>query len=143
MERPGELVGKHQLMGRVWRGTVVREGNLKFQVGALRRALGDGRDGRRYIATSPGQGYSFVAPVSVEPNRSGRRLFSRAPAATGELMTGSEGSLGARRADRHPDILATMDSLPPEPTQSWFLGKVAVAFFPMLTFLIAELIGGL
>jgi len=52
-------------MARVWRGTVVEEGNLKFQVGALRRALGDGRGGRRYIATSAGQGYRFVAPVSV------------------------------------------------------------------------------
>jgi predicted ATPase/DNA-binding winged helix-turn-helix (wHTH) protein len=65
VERPGELVGKDELMARVWRGTFVEEGNLKFQVGALRRALGDGRAGRRYIATSPGQGYRFVAPVSV------------------------------------------------------------------------------
>ena len=65
VERPGELVGKHELMARVWRGTFVEEGNLKFQVGALRRALGDGRGGRRYIATSAGQGYRFVAPVSV------------------------------------------------------------------------------
>jgi predicted ATPase/DNA-binding winged helix-turn-helix (wHTH) protein len=65
VERPGELVGKHELIARVWRGTFVEEGNLKFQVGALRRALGDGRGGRRYIATSAGQGYRFVAPVSV------------------------------------------------------------------------------
>ena len=65
VERPGELVGKHELMASVWRGTFVEEGNLKFQVGALRRALGDGRGGRRYIATSAGQGYRFVAPVSV------------------------------------------------------------------------------
>ncbi len=65
VERPGELVGKDELMARVWRGTFVEEGNLKFQVGALRRALGDGRGGRRYIATSAGQGYRFVAPVSV------------------------------------------------------------------------------
>src|ERR1700722_20490150 len=65
VERPGELVGKHELMARVWRGTFVEEGNLQVQVGALRRALGDGRGGRRYIATSAGQGYRFVAPVSV------------------------------------------------------------------------------
>ena len=65
VERPGELVGKDELMARVWRGTFVEEGNLKFQVSALRRALGDGRGGRRYIATSAGQGYRFVAPVSV------------------------------------------------------------------------------
>ena len=71
VERPGELVGKDELMARVWRGTVVEEGNLKFQVGSLRRALGDGRGGRRYIATSAGQGYRFVTPVSV----------ARAPAA--------------------------------------------------------------
>lgn len=65
VERPGELVGKHELMASVWRGTFVEEGNLKFQVGALRRVLGDGRGGRRYIATSAAQGYRFVAPVSV------------------------------------------------------------------------------
>ena len=65
VERPGELVGKEELMARAWRDTFVEEGNLKFQVGALRRALGDGHGGRRYIATSPGQGYRFVAPVTV------------------------------------------------------------------------------
>jgi Transcriptional regulatory protein, C terminal len=65
VDRPGELVGKEELIARVWRGTFVEEGNLKFQVGGLRRALGDGRGGRRYIATSPGQGYRFVAPVTV------------------------------------------------------------------------------
>ena len=64
-ERPGELIGKNELMARVWRDTFVEESNLKFQVGALRRALGDGRGGRRYIATSPGQGYRFVAPIGV------------------------------------------------------------------------------
>jgi DNA-binding winged helix-turn-helix (wHTH) protein len=61
VERPGELVGKDELMARVWRGTFVEEGNLKFQIGTLRQALGDGRGGRRYIATSAGQGYRFVA----------------------------------------------------------------------------------
>jgi DNA-binding winged helix-turn-helix (wHTH) protein len=65
VDRPGELVGKEELIARVWRSTFVEEGNLKFQIGGLRRALGDGRGGRRYIATSPGQGYRFVAPVTV------------------------------------------------------------------------------
>jgi hypothetical protein len=32
----------------------------------LRRALGDGRDGNRYIVNTPGRGYRFVAPVTVE-----------------------------------------------------------------------------
>ena len=65
VERPGELVSKKELITRAWPSIHVDEGNLKFQVAALRRALGDGRDGRRYVETSPGQGYRFVAPVAV------------------------------------------------------------------------------
>jgi len=65
IERPGELIGKRELIARIWPSTHVEEGNLKFQVAALRRALGDGRDGRRYLQTSPGQGYRFIAPVTV------------------------------------------------------------------------------
>jgi predicted ATPase/DNA-binding winged helix-turn-helix (wHTH) protein len=65
VERPGERIGKAELLARVWPDTHVVEGNLKFQVAALRRALRDGRDGKRFIETSQGQGYSFVVPVSV------------------------------------------------------------------------------
>jgi DNA-binding winged helix-turn-helix (wHTH) protein len=61
VERPGEVVGKEELMARVWPDTLVEEGNLKFQIGGLRRALGDGHGGNRYIATIPGRGYSFVS----------------------------------------------------------------------------------
>jgi len=65
VERHGELISKQELITRVWPSTHVDEGNLKFQIAALRRALGDGRDGRRYLETSPGQGYRFVAAVTV------------------------------------------------------------------------------
>ena len=63
VERPGELVSKDELTARVWPNAVVEESNLKVQVAALRRALGEGRLGRRYIATVSGRGYRFVAPV--------------------------------------------------------------------------------
>jgi predicted ATPase/DNA-binding winged helix-turn-helix (wHTH) protein len=66
VERPGELVSKEELLASVWPNTHVVEGNLKFQVGALRRALGDGLEGRRYLITSAGRGYRFVAPVKIE-----------------------------------------------------------------------------
>jgi predicted ATPase/DNA-binding winged helix-turn-helix (wHTH) protein len=65
VERRGELVGKAELIARVWPDTVVEEGNLKVQVAALRRALGDGRGGNRYLVTIPGRGYRFVAPVTL------------------------------------------------------------------------------
>ena len=74
VERPGELVSKSELMARVWPNTFVEEGNLKVQVAGLRRALGDGRGSNRYLATVPGRGYRFVAPVThVEVRPAPRR----------------------------------------------------------------------
>ena len=70
VERAGEVVGKEELIARAWPQTFVEEANLKIQVSALRRALGDGQGGHRYIVTVPGRGYNFVAPVSLEePSR--------------------------------------------------------------------------
>ena len=61
---PNEIVSKKDLMSRVWPDVIVEEGSLRFHMASLRKALGDGKDGARYIATLPGRGYCFVAPVS-------------------------------------------------------------------------------
>jgi DNA-binding winged helix-turn-helix (wHTH) protein len=66
VEHAGETVLKDQLIKRVWPDTVVDEGALRVHVAALRKALGDGRDGKRFIGNVPGRGYSFVAPVTRE-----------------------------------------------------------------------------
>jgi DNA-binding winged helix-turn-helix (wHTH) protein len=63
VERAGELVCKRELFARVWPDTFVEEGNLKVNVAALRRALGEAPGQSQYIATVPGRGYRFVAPV--------------------------------------------------------------------------------
>jgi DNA-binding winged helix-turn-helix (wHTH) protein len=65
LERPGELVNKEELMARVWPNTFVGRANIAVHISALRRALGDGRDGSRYVVTIPGRGYRFVAPVTI------------------------------------------------------------------------------
>ncbi|MGY0570170.1 ATP-binding protein [Bradyrhizobium sp. RDM12] len=64
MSRPNEVVSKWDLMGLVWPGMAVEETNLRFHIAALRKALGDGKDGARYITTLSGRGYCFVAPIS-------------------------------------------------------------------------------
>ena len=70
VERAGEVVGKEELIARGWPATYVEEANLKIQVSALRRALGDGQGGNRYVATVVGRGYNFVAPIRKEvPSR--------------------------------------------------------------------------
>jgi predicted ATPase/class 3 adenylate cyclase/DNA-binding winged helix-turn-helix (wHTH) protein len=66
VERPGETVHNDQLIGRAWPDTVVDKGALRVHVAALRKALGDGRAGKRYILNNPGRGYTFVAPVRRE-----------------------------------------------------------------------------
>jgi len=63
VERAGQVVGKEELIARVWPKTFVEESNLKIQVSALRRALGDGQGGHRYVVTVPGRGYNFVTPI--------------------------------------------------------------------------------
>ena len=65
LERPGELVSKEEFMARVWPNTFVGPANLAMHISALRRALGDGRDGNRYVVTIPGRGYRFVAAVTI------------------------------------------------------------------------------
>jgi predicted ATPase/DNA-binding winged helix-turn-helix (wHTH) protein len=66
VESAGETIRKDQLIARTWPDTVVDEGALRVHVAALRKALGDGRAGKRYIANVPGRGYSFIAPVTRE-----------------------------------------------------------------------------
>src|ERR1700747_2347318 len=80
IERAGEVVPKEALIARVWPQTFVEEANLKIQVSALRRALGDGQGGHRYVVTVPGRGYNFVAPVRLEESTSRTRPVEIVPA---------------------------------------------------------------
>jgi predicted ATPase/DNA-binding winged helix-turn-helix (wHTH) protein len=62
-EHPGEVVPKQELMDHVWSDVTVEEGSLRVHVAAIRKALGDGQFGDRYIANVKARGYSFVGTV--------------------------------------------------------------------------------
>jgi predicted ATPase/DNA-binding winged helix-turn-helix (wHTH) protein len=64
VERAGDVVSRKELIARVWPDVIVEEANLRVHIAGLRKALGDGQDGVRYVANVPGRGYCFVAPVS-------------------------------------------------------------------------------
>jgi predicted ATPase/DNA-binding winged helix-turn-helix (wHTH) protein len=64
IERAGEVVGRRELIARVWPAVTVDDGNLRVQMAMLRKALEDGKSGARYITNVPGRGYSFVAPIA-------------------------------------------------------------------------------
>jgi predicted ATPase/DNA-binding winged helix-turn-helix (wHTH) protein len=65
VEHAGAVVTQRELISRVWPDVTVEEANLRVNIASLRKALGDGREGARYIVTVPGRGYSFVAPVTL------------------------------------------------------------------------------
>ncbi|WP_439626802.1 ATP-binding protein [Shinella sp.] len=69
ISRPNEIISKRDLMSLVWPDATVEEASLRFHIAGLRKALGDGQDGARYITTLSGRGYCFVAPVSFSSGR--------------------------------------------------------------------------
>jgi DNA-binding winged helix-turn-helix (wHTH) protein/TolB-like protein/Flp pilus assembly protein TadD len=58
LEERGNLVGRQEILDRVWADTFVEEGNLNQAISALRKALGGD-----VIQTVPKRGYRFAAPV--------------------------------------------------------------------------------
>lgn len=63
VENCGSVLTRRELMAIAWPGLVVEESNVRVQVANLRKVLGCGRDGARYIASIAGRGYCFAAPV--------------------------------------------------------------------------------
>jgi len=63
VENAGALVSTRDLCDRVWADHVVDEGALRVHMAALRKALGDGLQGVRYIVNETGRGYRLAVPV--------------------------------------------------------------------------------
>jgi predicted ATPase/DNA-binding winged helix-turn-helix (wHTH) protein len=94
VERAGEVVSKEDLIARAWPATFVDEANLKIQVSALRRALGDGQGDNRYVVTVVGRGYNFVAPIREEDPSRASPSPTIAPAAPHNLPFATTRMLG-------------------------------------------------
>jgi len=88
LERPGELIGKQELMDRVLPNVFVGPANLTVHISALRRTLRDGRDGNRFIINIPGRGYKFVASVVAAPRQKAplATVSRKAPECEGRLQ---------------------------------------------------------
>jgi DNA-binding winged helix-turn-helix (wHTH) protein len=63
-ERADRTFSKEELIARAWPGTLVEVGALRVHVAALRKALGDGRVGKRCIANLSGLDCAFISPVT-------------------------------------------------------------------------------
>jgi pimeloyl-ACP methyl ester carboxylesterase/DNA-binding winged helix-turn-helix (wHTH) protein len=65
VENRSTVLTKTDLMSIVWEGQFVEENNLAQNIHVIRKALGEGIDGVRYIETVPKHGYRFIADVEV------------------------------------------------------------------------------
>ena len=65
IEANGAVVGKDELISRVWPGRIIEEGNLRAQIRTLRIALGD----PDLIRTVPGRGYQFTGELRSSGGR--------------------------------------------------------------------------
>ena len=66
LDHGGEVVSKTRLIAFAWPDTFVSESNLKVNISALRAILAQFEPETPFIATIPGRGYRFVAPVNVD-----------------------------------------------------------------------------
>ncbi len=72
VENAGRIIEKEELMQSIWQERFVEESNLTFNVGMLRKALGDDASKPRYVETVPRRGYRFIAEVrtvEIEPEK--------------------------------------------------------------------------
>lgn len=67
LRKPGELVTREELRGRLWAGDtyVDFDHGLNAAVNKLRDALSDSADSPRYVETLPRRGYRFIGQVSA------------------------------------------------------------------------------
>ena len=67
LERPGAVVTREELRGRVWANESFGDFDqaVNIAIAKLRTALGDSAENPRYIETLPKRGYRFIADVSV------------------------------------------------------------------------------
>ena len=83
VEHAGRVVGRDELLERLWGDVYVTDAALTHAVAEARRALGDSAEQERWIETVYGRGYLFSGPVEEEAGegaaddfyRRGRELF--------------------------------------------------------------------
>lgn len=70
----GEIVTKDELLGKVWNGSFVEEGNLAVQISKLRNLL-DADKNEPFIETIQSSGYRFVSSVEAVGDDEWKKQF--------------------------------------------------------------------
>lgn len=112
--RRGGVVSKDEILGHVWNGSFVEEGNLAVHASALRRSLGE-NETRTFIETVQGVGYRFVAPTELITEEEWRKAtFNSAvllPKKRSPLLFDSIAVLPLHNQNNEPEIDYLADGL--------------------------------
>ncbi len=92
VERHGHLLEKDELLKKVWPDTFVEEANLASNISQLRKTLGDGENGQRFIETAPKRGYRFVASVKKVVNEREEPTIQEQPGSQSAVAEGEQAS---------------------------------------------------
>jgi len=68
-ENQERMVGKDEIIDRIWDGRIVSESAVAARIKAARKAIGDDGSAQRLIRTVHGRGFRFVGEAVVEPAR--------------------------------------------------------------------------
>ncbi|MBY3064521.1 transcriptional regulator [Rhizobium laguerreae] len=79
VEHSGSVVTRRKIIDHVWPDLTVEDANLRVHIAGLRKALGDGLNGARYVTNVTGRGYCFVAPLSTSLGTTSDVAVSPAP----------------------------------------------------------------
>jgi predicted ATPase/DNA-binding winged helix-turn-helix (wHTH) protein len=86
VQNASQTLTKRYLLSKVWPDVSVDPGSLRFHMASVRKALGDGRDGARYIETQVGHGYCFVAETHIQaPMRDDADTLTAASGSRGRI----------------------------------------------------------
>lgn len=94
VEHRERVVSRDEIFEKVWDGRVVSDSALSSRIKSARKALGDDGKTQRFIRTTHGQGFRFVAELRVQRDGlpaisagAADAVVSQAPAATAEAVS--------------------------------------------------------
>ncbi len=108
IESGGKLITKQEILDKVWAETFVEEANLTHHISALRKALGEDKNGRKFIETIPRRGYRFVAPIGERENGAAEIIISERVIT--HLSEEIETDAGADEQRLHPSISSAVET---------------------------------
>ncbi len=111
VENRGSVMSKEDLMELLWADEFVEENNLAQHIHTIRKSLGDGIGGAKYVETIPKRGYRFVAEVAELDNQSPANGANNRSGGSGAVPK-ANGAVSSEFTPRRPRSASFLNSRP-------------------------------